>query len=189
MKEQLRQYIARTVNISDAEMKEVLSYFHPLPVKKHEFVIAEGQLSHRIHFINSGCLRFFFTNEEGQEATRYIAFENNFATALCSFISGEPSAENLQALEDAELLYIAQADFNRLIATMPVWERFYCHYLEKAYVNNTNKLMSLLMLDATERYRQLLRQNPRIVQRLPNKIVASYLNITQETLSRIKSRI
>lgn len=189
MKGQLRDYIARTIPISGQEMELVLSYFRPMKVGKNELLVQQGQVSHRVHFINSGCLRFYFTNEQGQEATRYIAFENNFATALCSLISGEPSAENLQALEDSEILYISQYDFNHLLATMPNWERFYRHYLEKAYVNNSNKLMSLLTLDATERYRQLLGQNPKIVQRLPNKMEASYLNISQETLSRIKSKL
>ncbi len=189
MKEQLRHYINRTIAISDAELDTVVSYFHPLKVEKNEFLVVQGQISQRIHFICSGCLRFFFTNEEGDEATRYIAFENNFATALCSFISGEPSSEYLQALETSQILYITQKDFNHLIATLPSWERFYRHYLEKAYVNNSNKLLSLLTLDATERYRQLLLNNPKIVQRLPNKMVASYLNISQETLSRLKSKV
>lgn len=185
---QLKDYISRVITLSEEEMEMVLSYFHPLKVKKNEIVVAQGQISLRIHFINSGCLRFYFTNEEGQEATRYIAFENNFATALCSFISGKPSDEYLQAVENSEILYISQHDFNHLLKTIPAMEKFYRHYLEKAYVNNSNKLLSLLTLDATERYRQLLQQNPKLVQRLPNKMVASYLNMTQETLSRIKSK-
>lgn len=189
MKEHLRNYILRTIQISNEEIEVILSYFHTISVEKNEFLVLQGQISQRIHFICSGCLRFFFTNEEGQEATRYIAFENNFATALCSFISGNPSLEYLQALENSEVLYISQKDFNYLIEIMPNWEKFYRHYLEKAYVNNSNKLMSLLTLNATERYRQLLQQNPKIVQRLPNKMVASYLNISQETLSRIKSKV
>lgn len=189
MKHQLKEYISRTITISEEELELVLSHFHPLKVKKNEVLVSQGQISQRVHFINSGCLRFYFTNEQGQEATRYLAFENNFATALCSFISGKPSDEYLQALENSEILYISQHDFNILLNNLPVWEKFYRHYLEKAYVNNSNKLLSLLTLDATERYRQLLRQNPKIVQRLPNKMVASYLNITQETLSRIKSKL
>ncbi len=189
MKKQLRDYIARTISVSEKEIDMIVSYFHPIKVDKSEFLVQEGQVSHRIHFICSGCLRFFFINEEGQEATRYIAFEDNFATALCSFISGNPSSEFLQALEYSEILYLSQDDFNHLIAIMPSFEKFYRHYLEKAYVNNSNKLMSLLTLNATERYRQLLQQHPKIVQRLPNKMVASYLNISQETLSRLKSKV
>lgn len=189
MKKQLKDYIARTISIPDIEIETIASYFHPITVQKNEFLVLEGQVSQRIHFISSGCLRFFFTTEEGHEATRYIAFEDNFATALCSFISGTPSSEFLQAMEASEVLYLSHDDFNHLIATMPNFEKFYRHYLEKAYVNNSNKLMSLLTLNATERYRQLLQQNPKIVQRLPNKIVASYLNISQETLSRLKSKM
>ena len=80
-------------------------------------------------------------------------------------------------------------DFYHLLEIIPSWEKFYRHYLEYAYVNNTNRLMSFLTQDATERYRQLLEINPKIVQRLPNKIVATYLNMSQETLSRLKSKL
>jgi FixJ family two-component response regulator len=72
---------------------------------------------------------------------------------------------------------------------IPEWEKFYRSYLENAYVTNTNRLMSFITMDATERYRQLLSQSPIIVKRLPNKMVASYLNISQETLSRLKSKV
>lgn len=189
MKSQLQQYIERTITVSASEMETILAHFHPQTVQKNEFLVRQGQISNRIHFVVSGCLRFYFTNEEGQEATRYFAFENHFATALCSVISGKPSDEFLQAVEHSELLVISREDFLHLPELVPAWEKFYRHYLEKAYVNNTNKLMSLLTLDATERYRQLLSQHQRIVQRLPNKLVASYLNISQETLSRVKSKI
>jgi FixJ family two-component response regulator len=75
-----------------------------------------------------------------------------------------------------------------LLKIIPQWEKLYRHYLEYAYVTNTNRLMSFITLDATERYRQLLAQNPNVVMRMPNKMVASYLNISQETLSRLKSK-
>lgn len=72
---------------------------------------------------------------------------------------------------------------------VPKWKDFYSIYLEKAYVNNSKRLMSFTTLNASERYNQLFKINPNIVKRLPNKIVASYINISQETLSRIKSKV
>lgn len=189
MYEQLAAYIKQKISVTEGELQLILPYFKPLKPRKNEFLVSHGQTSQRTFFVGKGCLRIFFINEEGQDATRYFAFENQFATALVSFITGDPSLEFIQAVEHTELLYISHRDFYHLLDVVPQWERFYRSYLEKAYVNNTNRLMSFITLDAMERYRQLLDQDPVVVRRLPNKIVASYLNISQETLSRLKSKI
>ncbi|WP_338794168.1 Crp/Fnr family transcriptional regulator [Bernardetia sp. MNP-M8] len=188
MKAQLTEYIRKTINVTEAELSIILSYFKPLEVEKNELLLVYGQTSQRTFFVGNGCLRIFFITEEGHEATRYLAFENNFATAISSFISNEPSSEFIQASEPTTLLYISHEDFYHLLEIIPLWEKFYRNYLEKAYIHNTNRLMSFLTLDATERYKQLLEIQPNIVQRLPKKIVATYLNISQETLSRLKSK-
>ncbi|WP_277014819.1 Crp/Fnr family transcriptional regulator [Flavobacterium lindanitolerans] len=189
MQEQLSRYIQEIITISDTELKTVMAYFKTLKVKKNEFLVNQGESSQRTFFVGKGCLRIFFLTEDGQEATRYFAFENQFATALTSFITENPSAEFIQAVEATELLYISHDDFYHLLEIIPEWEKFYRSYLEKAYVNNTNRLMSFITMNARERYRQLLNQDPIIVKRLPNKMVASYLNISQETLSRLKSKV
>ncbi|MBI3134821.1 MAG: Crp/Fnr family transcriptional regulator [Bacteroidetes bacterium] len=189
IKDQLSAYIKRTVEITDDELIHVLSFFKTLKPQKNELLLSEGQTSQRSFFVGTGCLRIYFKDENGQDSTRYIAFENMFATALVSFITGQPSLEYIQAIEPSELLYITHEDFNSLRKTVPAWEKFYCKYLEKAYVNTASRLLSFTTMDATERYKQLLSKNQTVVMRLPNKIVASYLNISQETLSRLKSKI
>ncbi|WKL50149.1 Crp/Fnr family transcriptional regulator [Flavobacterium pectinovorum] len=187
--EQLGHYIKKNIEITDEDLNTILSYFKPLKHKKNDFLLSQGQTSQQSFFVGKGCLRIFFINEEGKDITRYIAFENQLATALVSFITKSPSAEYIQVVEKSELLCISHEDFNYLMETIPQWRAFYCVYLEKAYVNNTNRLMSFTTMDALERYSQLLKVNPTIVKRLPNKIVASYINISQETLSRLKSKV
>ncbi|MFC1224430.1 Crp/Fnr family transcriptional regulator [Pedobacter sp. BG31] len=188
MQEQLSSYISAKIIISDAELEQVLSFFKMVQVKKNEILISPGETCQRLYFIDKGCLRIFFLTAGGTEATRHFAFENQFASALVSFITNDISKEYVQAVEDTSLYYISQNDFQQLLQMIPQWEKFYRHYLEYAYVTNTNRLMSFITLDATERYRQLLAQNPTVVMRLPNRMVASYLNISQETLSRLKSK-
>ena len=188
MKEQLINYVRKIISVNDEQLDTIVSCFRHLEVDKNELLVIQGQTSQRTFFVGAGCLRIFFITEAGQEATRYIAFENHFATALSSFISGEPSSEFIQALETSSLLYISHKDFHFLLETIPVWGRFYQHYLENAYVKNTNRLLSFLTLNANERYKYLMANNPEIIQRLSNKVVASYLNISQETLSRLKSK-
>ncbi|WP_149697164.1 Crp/Fnr family transcriptional regulator [Chitinophaga sp. CF418] len=189
MHEQLANYIKEQIKVSEEELTTILSYFTPLKAKKNELLLTQGQTSQRSYFVGKGCLRIYFITEDGQDATRYFAFENMFATALMSFITAEPSEEFIQAVEATEMFYISHRDFYHLLDIIPQWEKFYRSYLEGAYVNNTRRLMSFITLEAVERYRQLLDQNPVIVKRLPNKMVASYLNISQETLSRLKSRV
>lgn len=189
MHQLLANYIKSNTGVNEETLNVILSYFKPLVLKKNEHLLVYAQTSQRTFFVGKGCLRMYFITEDGQEATRYFAFENQFATALVSFITGKPSEEFIQAVEPTELLYITHKDFYYLLTVIPEWEKFYRRYLELAYVTNTNRLMSFITLDAADRYRLLLNENPVVVQRLPNKLVASYLNISQETLSRLKSKI
>ncbi|MDR3008178.1 MAG: Crp/Fnr family transcriptional regulator [Sphingobacterium sp.] len=189
MEELLISYIKSKISITDEELATILSCFRPMKVKKNELLLTDGQSSQRTFFVVKGCVRIFFINDEGQDSTRYFAFENQFATALVSFITSEPSEEFIQAVEDSEVYYITHKNFYHLLEIVPQWEKFYRIYLEIAYVTNTKRLMSFLIQDALEKYRQLLDENPIIVRRLSNKMVASYLNISQETLSRLKSKL
>lgn len=186
--EQLGDYIKNRIEVSDENLNTILSYFKPLKQGKNDILLSAGQNGQNTYFVGKGCLRIYYINEEGKDVTRYIAFENQIATALVSFITKLPSLEYIQVIEKSELLYITHEDFNHLLKTIPEWMQFYCSYLEKAYVNNTNRLMSFTTMDALERYQWLLKINPTIVKRLPNKIVASYINVSQETLSRLKSK-
>lgn len=188
MQEKLSNYIKKSIDVKDEDLKIILSCFKPLKKNKNDLLLSQGQTSQRTYFVGKGCLRFFYINEEGKDTTRYIAFENQLATALVSFITNSPSTEYIQVLEKSELLYIDHQDFNYLMEIIPKWREFYCIYLEKAYVNNANRLMSFTTMDALERYNQLLKFNPTVVRRLSNKIVASYINVSQETLSRLKSK-
>ena len=186
---ELINFIKKNIHIDDEDLKIVLSYFKTIKKKKNDILLSNGKNSQASYFVKKGCLRLFYINEEGKDVTRYIAFENQFATELVSFITKEPAQETIQVVENSELLYITHDDFRHLMTIVPKWKDFYSIYLEKAYVNNSKRLMSFTTLNASERYNQLFKINPNIVKRIPNKIVASYINISQETLSRIKSKI
>lgn len=188
MYEPLKHYIRRTVAISETDLEYCCRFFQEEHAVRGSNLLSQGQHSQRTYFVLKGCLRLFYLNSDGQESTRYLAFENQMATALVSFISGKPTQETLQALEDSHLLYIHHDDFQKLRDEIPAWDAFYCRYVEKAYVNTVSHLFTFTHLDAMERYQLLLKKNPEIVRRLPNKIVASYLHISQETLSRLKAR-
>ncbi|MBC5841837.1 Crp/Fnr family transcriptional regulator [Flavobacterium sp. F-380] len=187
--DELAAYLKKSIDFDEEDLKIILSYFKIVKKNKNEILLAHGKVSEFSYFVKKGCLRIYFINDEGKDSTRYIAFENQFATALVSFITKEPAEEIIQAIENSELLCISHNDFRHLIKIVPKWKDFYTIYLEKAYVNNSKRLMSFTTLSAAERYDQLFKINPNIVKRLPNKIVASYINVSNETLSRLKSKI
>lgn len=187
--DQAASYITDRIDVTREELKVILSYFKPLHAAKNEVLITPGQATQRIFFVGKGCIRIYFITEQGFEATRYFAFENDIAAALISFITRSTSAEYVQSVENTDLLYIDQDDFFYLLEIIPGWEKFYRYFLEKAYVNNTNRLMSFFTMDATERYMSLLSEYPDVVKRLSNKMLATYLNLSPETLSRLKTKL
>ncbi|WP_212004490.1 Crp/Fnr family transcriptional regulator [Chitinophaga sp. HK235] len=187
MYEQLTKYITDRSPLKEEHLQQVLAAFKPLQVKKNALVARIGEPSRRMFFVNTGCLRVCFIKPDGREVTRRFAFENSFSSSLTSFIGGDLLKESTQAVEPSELLYIDRLDFYDLVNTIPGWDLFYRSFLEYAYVTNTRRLEDFITLSARERYRLLLDENPEVVLRLPNKLVANYLNITQEALSRIKS--
>jgi CRP-like cAMP-binding protein len=186
---QLGKYITDRVTINEEHLQVIISHFKPLTLKKNEVINNLGSPARRMYFVNKGCLRVYFIKAEGAEVTRRFAFENTFSTSLTSFITGEPLTEITKAIEPTELLYISREDFYGLLDVIPAWEKFYRNYLEFAYVNNTKRLQSLATQDAAERYKLLLKESPHMVLRLSNKLVANYLNLSQEALSRLKSKI
>jgi CRP-like cAMP-binding protein len=188
LKEQLRKNISDIVHLTDEQMELILGYFKPLHVKRNELLLRAGEQSQYMNFVGKGCLRIFFIKQDGQEVTRYLAFENIFATGLASFIAQKPSMEYMQAMENSYILRIHHKDFYYLLEVIPAWEKFFRNYLEDAYMNNLDIYQREVTKDAEERYKELVSKHPDIVLRLPNKVVATYLNMSPETLSRMKRK-
>lgn len=189
MKIVLAQLIKDKTTINEEQLDKVLSSFKPLNVSKNQLLLRENQTADQIFFINKGCLRLYYSNTDHSISTRFMAFENTFLTSILSFISREPSLEYIVAVENSELLVISHHDFFRLREKIPEWDKMYIYILEYGLTVITSKLNSLLTQNASERYRNLLKNNPELVQRLSNVNLATYLNISPETLSRIKSQI
>lgn len=187
-KEKLAAYIRNVIYLTDEQMELVLSYFKSSGHPRNEVLVEIGQVNEYMNFVEKGCVRIFFMRDDGLDLTRNITFENQFATGLASFISQQPSIEAVQVLEDSLLLRISRKDFYYLLNLIEAWEKFFRKYLEYAYLNNLGIYQREVMKDAVERYKELLSINPDIVKRLPNRIVASYLNMSPETLSRLKSK-
>lgn len=183
----LFDHISQYCKLGTPALKSLGAALQKTELPKGAFIITEGKVCNQVYFLEQGCLRGFY-NLDGKEISYWFAFENSFVTSFFSFISRKPGMENIQTIEDCTLwaisfedlqqLYDKHKDIERLGRIMH--ERYYV-MLEERFVNNHFK-------EARERYENLMSQSPHILQRVPLGYVASYLGITQETLSRIRNK-
>jgi len=188
MTNQLKTYLKTFADFTEHELDRIVSFFKPRSVKKNDILLQEGNVSREFYYVHTGCLRTFYVDKKGYEKTRYVMLDNQIGTTLYSFISQKPSLEFIEALDDTELLAISHQDFYALVEEIGNWKNLYLNILEKAYAFQNRKIETLVTLTARQRYEQLLLENPVLVQRLSNKVLASYLDMREETLSRLKSR-
>jgi CRP-like cAMP-binding protein len=184
---QLKQYLS-SLQVDDEQTAIFCSKFKVRRTKRNELLLQAGEVCPHIYFVNSGCLRVYMMDVEGRESTRFLIFENGFGTAFPSFTLQEPSLAYIQSIEPSEVLYLSLHDFRDLLDNFPGWERLYRIKLEMDYIASIKRIESLITMDAKQRYNLLMDTHPRVIQRLPSRIVADYLGISQETLSRLKSK-
>lgn len=157
-------------------------------LSKNTLLAAEGKICQHMYFIEKGCVRGYY-NLDGKEVTYWFAFENSFVTSFYSFISRKPAFENIQLIEDCHLFSISYDDLQSLYANFPEIERIVRIINESYYVRLEERFVAAQFKTAKERYAGLLDFSPHILQRMPLGYIASYLGISQETLSRIRGKI
>lgn len=189
MNSALKEIISKVIRVNPPELEEIGKFFSRQSLSKGEFLLKEGNFCSHLYFIEKGCLRLFYIDSKGREFTRFMAFENTFLSSMTAFISREPSTEYIQAMENSILYSIGYDDFLELRSSFPSGNYFYIYILEYGVTVITARLNNILTKSASERYRQLLFNNPEIIQRLSNNDLATYLNISPETLSRLKSNL
>jgi len=164
-------------------------HFKPLQATRNEILISYDDIARNYYFVKKGCLRLFTTTKAGQEISRYFAYEGSFVTALPSFIDQQPTGEFLQAIERSELLYIARADFYKLVRQFPQFAKIYTEILELGFIVAQKRIYGFQGFDAKEKVRWVIKNQPQLLLRVSNKMAASYLGISPSTLSRIKSKL
>jgi len=189
-----QEYISHMISFAnagsaptDTEIELLQRHFRVKKVARKDQLLLKGEVCRQLYFVVKGCLHTYYTTDKGEEFTRCIALQRSFCWSMPSFLTQTPATENIEALADTELLVIDRASFG-LLSQQSVWFRnSYIAALEGLCISYADRVKNLLTLTAGERYKQLLQQNPDIIRQLPNRTVASYLGITQESLSRIKA--
>ena len=162
--------------------------FEELVLAKNECLVTEGKVCRQLYFLEKGALRGFY-NLDGKEITHWFAFEEDFVTSFHSFITQQPAVENIQLLEGCVLWAITKDRLSQLLEQHHELERVLRIAYEKYYIRLEERFVNAQFKTAADRYNELLRQSPHILKRAPLGAVASYLGISQETLSRIRSKL
>lgn len=145
----------------------------------------EGKICNSFYFIQSGALRVFYF-KDGKDITAHFGFEGNGVTAVDSFVQRNSSRYNIEAIEETNLIIIQHSDWYNLLLEKPQYEKYARIFLEQVYIELAERIEHLVFQSAKERYDNLLNQFPEIINRVSLGHIASYLGITQETLSRIR---
>ncbi len=173
--------------LSEESLSEIAAITQSLYVKKGTVIQDIGQTCKNLYFIQKGSLRiFYFFN--GLDVTEDFEFENSFVARGESLLTMKPSNKGIEAIEDSHLLQINTPKLFALFVNHIDIERAFHKIIEFSYIQQINRLESLQFLSAEDRYNQLLKEFPQAVQRIPLKYIASYLGITQVSLSRIRSK-
>jgi CRP-like cAMP-binding protein len=172
-----------------AEAREALNdCFEKLVLPKGAYLVTEGKVCRHLYFLEQGALRGYY-NLEGKEITHWFAFANDFVTSFHSFITQQAAVENIQLLEGSILWAITKDNLTRLLNEYHDIERLVRIAYEKYYIRLEHRFVNAQFKTATERYQDLLIEAPHIIERVPLGAIASYLGISQETLSRIRGKL
>lgn len=158
-------------------------------LRKRQYLLQEGDVCKYTAFVSKGMLRSYTLDEKGNERIIQFAPEGWFIGDLYSFITQEPSTHNIDAIEDSELVLISSTAQDNLQNIIPEFLKFNYQQVRGAYIALQKRLTDMFNLSAEEKYIKLINTYPDIVNRVPQHMIASYMGLTPETLSRVRKNI
>jgi CRP-like cAMP-binding protein len=188
MFDELKKYCKNTVPLNKEELELIDIYFEEKTLKKKDFLLQNGKVCNFIGFIVEGTIRHFHI-KDGIEKTCDISFENSWVTDFQSFTHDTFCIMNLQAMETTTVLIIKKEDLYKLYRACNKFETFGRLMAEQVAQRATEIAMSLSSDKPEERFNNLIKKQPDLFQRVPQKYIASFLGVGPESLSRIRSRI
>ncbi len=190
MKEPLIKSISKHIKLSSEEGNLIETFWIEQTLEKGDYLLRNGDICRTDNFVISGTLKAFYINSQtGKEEILYFAIENWWATDIESFQKQKPSIYNIQAIEKTKLLQIRHDSFQEMLRQIPRLERFFRIILENYLSSLQRRIILNNVLDAEQRYSDFMENYPRIADKVPNYLIASYLGITAEFLSRIRKKI
>lgn len=181
----LRTHLEELTQLTDAEFDYLCSHFQLKKYKKHAIILHPGDRVPYEYFVVKGLLKTSLTEEDGKEHIWQFAMENWWVSDYQGLFYQTPATFAIQCLENVTLLQLSYNDRNKLCNELHKFEHFSRMKLTAGFLNMQNRVMALLKNDAQSRYQQLLQQYPTLIQRVPKSLIAAYIGVSRETLSRL----
>lgn len=189
MESEVEKSFLKHLALPEKELQELLQITKHNKIARTNYFIREGEVPLKLAFVIKGLFRYVYTHENGNEFTKNIIAEGNFISSYSAMIYNTPAYFSIEALEDAEILEIRYTDWIKLKESNPFWNAFLVQILEKAFSVKEKRERELLLLDAEKRYDIFVSEFPNLENRISQQIIASYLGIQPESLSRLKRKL
>ncbi len=184
--QQMRIALVKWVDLDEQQWHLLASKFQVKVVQKNEYIALPGTKIHELYFVCSGLLRFYYVIDNGMESNKAFIAENTLAGSLAAYNLNSPILYGVQALEQTMLLTASFNEFVALFEQHPIFDRLGRKLAEWMLIRKEIRARSLLQQQAQERYLDFVQQYPDLVKRIPQYHIASYLGITEVSLSRLK---
>ena len=187
----LKSNIEKTIKeaISDSDFKAFRDFMFEKTFDKKDFLVEEGELCNYIYFIEEGSAYSFIMDNKGDKHTIQFALEGYWISDLYSFYSGRESIYSIEALEPLKVLMLNKDNFEKACCSIPMIDRFFRILIQNAYVSLQYRLAKTNSEDAEHRYEEFSKLHPDFTQRIPQYLIASYLGIKPQSLSRIRKEL
>jgi CRP-like cAMP-binding protein len=182
-------YINRIVELTEEEERILVSLISIRKLLKGQYFLQQGDICKFSGFVISGCTKTFYVDDEGQEHVLMFSVEDWWTSDMGSYITQKPTDFNVQCLEKTVLIQFSYEQQEEMLRRIPKLERFFRIIVERAFVASQKRVVRNLSLSAKDRYLFFRNEYPKIEQRIPQYLIASYLGITKEFLSKIKSQL
>ena len=184
--EEFKKIITGISPLSDESLAEFLKHCDTVKVKKDGYILKNNKVCKHIFFVKSGFIRIFYY-KKGKEITEWLSSEKGFFFSITSYFKQTPSHLVIKCLEDSEIIRIDRKGFTSLISKNLEVANLFIKMLSEALILSQKRMESIQFETAKQRYKNLLKSEPEILQRVPLQHIASFLGITSETLSRIRA--
>ncbi|MBC8988044.1 Crp/Fnr family transcriptional regulator [Pedobacter sp. N36a] len=182
-------HIQEKVSLNEVQKDILKTFFIPKKLRKKQYLLQQGDVCKYLSFVEKGLLMSYNVDDKGLEHINMFALEGWWSSDIHSFFTHENAVINIEALEDTEILMISSESFEEMTLKVPIMDRYFRILFQNSLFTKERRLISSISHTAQEKYIKFVESNPALVQRVPQNMIASYLGIAPETLSRIKKNI
>lgn len=188
LSDETKSSIKQLTGMSDNELFFILNRFEEKNIKKKTLILSDGKVAQEIYYIISGCMRLFY-EKDGKDISAYFFTENMFAGAYDSFTTQQPSRHFIETVDDCYVLSVSYKNFQALFDECHKWNEALRKILEERFLSLHNLFTSQILDSPEERYLDLLKYRPDLLNRIPQHHIATFLGVTPVSLSRIRNRV